>query len=274
MKTYSSETRAEIIAGSTATLVILYVIITTIHPDIFSSLFTSHSNHEQIVKQPIKSPLQTDPDTRYILNSDFPSDINPLQEVSLSFKIFDTTKGSQTVLFTPLMSKLMHLIVVDSTLTYYDHIHPTFKDGIFSVKTTFPKAGVYYLYTDFKPYGSVEQQLAAQVHVCTVTQTTLSTSSPESGSALIKIFGTTEVTLTTPSPLIASRFSVGTQTVSFTLKDAQTKKPLANLKPYLDAFGHLIMINTKTFDYVHIHSADMTVPSADATGGHSQRFLN
>jgi len=57
------------------------------------------------------------------------------------------------------------------------------------------------------------------------------------------------------------------------IKDAKTGKSVTNLKPYLASFGHLTMINQKTFDFIHVHPYNLTAPPADASGGPTVDFL-
>jgi hypothetical protein len=73
--------------------------------------------------------------------------------------------------------------------------------------------------------------------------------------------------------LISQEISIGQQLLGFTFKNAKTKQPITTLKPYLDAFGHLVMINEKTFDYIHVHPNILAVPSPDQNAGPTIEFL-
>src|SRR5205807_5720588 len=52
----------------------------------------------------------------------------------------------------------LHLIVVSSDLTFFDHVHPTPQpDGSLAIDYAFPKAGRYVLFADITPKGDRSQ---------------------------------------------------------------------------------------------------------------------
>jgi DMSO/TMAO reductase YedYZ heme-binding membrane subunit len=258
--------------GVATTLIIALIISYFLWSFLPGSALPSLSVHAQHIQQAQQMAQGTTPDqTRYSVNVIQPSYINPNEEVTLSFKVFNAANGNQVVLFNKVYGKIIHLIIVDSSLTYFDHIHPEFDNGVFTITTRFPKAGSYHLYADFQPLGSTEQQVASSLGVGKITAGPRPAFSPD--TQLTKTFGKYEVTLTKPNPLTASELSVGKQILSFTMRDATTHEPITNLKPYLESFGHLVMINTETFDYIHVHPASLTVPAPDANGGPTVEFM-
>jgi hypothetical protein len=90
---------------------------------------------------------------------------------------------------------------------------------------------------------------------------------------LTKVFGEYEVTLDTHGRINAKQMTVGKNTLSFTVKDAKTKKPITTLKPFMASFGHLTMINEQTYDFIHVHPYSLTVPPPNANGGPTVDFL-
>ncbi len=192
-------------------------------------------------------------------------------DTNLSFQIFDAASGNQIQIFDVVYEKTMHLVIVDEGLDYYNHIHPTQDSKEFSITTQFPHDGVYHLYTDFQPKGAIEQQIGFTLRVGSSNQELRSNHTPDIN--LTKMFGDYEVTLTKPDNLNATDLAVGKQPLKFTFRDAKTKEPLTNLKPYLAAFGHLVMINSDTLDYIHVHPTNIKPPRADATGGPDVEFL-
>lgn len=246
--------------------------------------FGIHAQHIQIAKQaqtgtipgntskvPKIPGLDGDRTKRYTLNFTFTNNVQPNKDVKLSFQVFDAGSGSQTITFRKVYGKVAHLIIVDSSLTYFNHVHPEFENGTFTITTRFPKQGAYRLYLDFQPFGAIEQQIASSLSVGTFDKPIFSDALPDSN--LTKIFGQYEVTLQKPQTLQSNLISIGQQTISFTLKDAKTKQSITSLKPYLESFGHLVMINKDTFEYIHVHPADLTVPPPDANGGPSVEFM-
>jgi hypothetical protein len=234
---------------------------------------TIHAEHLKLAQQAqnnSNASLQGDTTKRFSLDANYPDVISPGQNVTLSFKIFDAASGNQVILFNNVYSKLMHLVVVDSTLTYFNHIHPDYKNGVFTITTQFPKAGVYHLYTDFQPIGAIEQQIGFTIQVGDIPTHIHSTSKPDANTT--KTFGEYDVTFNAPQ-LVSSDLSVGKQLLSFTIADSKTKQPVTTLKPYLEAFGHLVMINQNTYEYIHVHPNAQTTPNPDDNGGPTVTFM-
>jgi len=243
-----------------------------------------HTQHIQIAKEaqlgtgvgaqnglPNIPGLRGDRTKRFTLDWSFPETVGANQDTTLSFKVSDSSSGNQVFLFNKVYGKQVHLIIVDSSLSYFSHIHPEFKDGSFSITTQLPKDGVYHLYADFQPFGAIEQQIASTLTVGAVEKPERASTRQDSNST--KVFGQYAVALKTPNPLRSSEISIGKQLFSFTITDAVTKKPVTNLKPYLEAFGHLVMINEKTYEYVHVHPNDLRVPQPNANGGPTVEFM-
>jgi DMSO/TMAO reductase YedYZ heme-binding membrane subunit len=244
--------------------------------------FGIHSQHIQIAKEVQNNPnatlpsgvpsfpgMQGDRTKRFSVSFNPPQSVVPLKDTSLAFQIFDAGSGNRVFLFQTVYEKPMHLIIVSENFTYFEHIHPTQKENEFSITTQFPENGTYHIYTDFQPFGAIEQQFAFTLKVGdgesplpNIEQETTST----------KTFGEYRITLDHPKPLLASKLSIGEQILKFTLKDA-TGNPVTNLKPYLSAFGHLVMIDIKTFDYLHVHPNRLTPVMSDETGGPVVEFM-
>jgi DMSO/TMAO reductase YedYZ heme-binding membrane subunit len=235
-----------------------------------------HSQHIELAKkaqqdQTANIPGMTgDRTKRFSVDFDSPEKVNPGEEVELTFKINDASSGNAVSLFQAIYEKTMHLIIVDKKLKYFNHIHPEQTANGFKIRTSFPEEGTYHLYIDFQPLGAIEQQFAFTLNAGNPTKTI---SKNPADRNLTKIFGDYEVTLSHPNPLKASSLSVGEQRLTFSLKDAKTKQPIKNLKPYLASFGHLVMINEDTYDYLHVHPANMTAPKPDENGGPDVTFL-
>ena len=81
-------------------------------------------------------------------------------ECELSFMVTEQRIGEPLEAFELLHDRLMHLIIVDETLSYFEHVHPAFTDGAFRITHAFPTAGRYKLWAEAKPQGA-EPVLAA-----------------------------------------------------------------------------------------------------------------
>lgn len=221
------------------------------------------------LNSPAFAGLRGDSTKRYTVS--FSHDQNPVanQNVQLNFQVFDASSGYPVSIYSKVYSKLMHLVIVDEQLNYFNHIHPDLANNQFSITTQFPHNGLYHLYIDYQPFGAIEQQQAFSLQVGTGGSAE-PTAQPETN--LTKTFGQFQVSMTTSAPLKASELSIGNQTISFTLKNS-TGQPVTNLQPYLDAFGHLVMINEQTFDYLHVHPNNLTIPPPGSNGGPTVQFL-
>ncbi len=208
---------------------------------------------------------------RYTVSFSYPENIQANQDVELRFKIYDASSGNKVDYFSKIWDKSMHLIVVDSGLKYYDHIHPVLDDDGFTIVTQFPKDGIYHLYINFQPFGAIEQQFAFTLPVGDIFQTEKA-NNPLDGN-LTKFVDDYRITLITPLPLVASQLSVGQQKLTFNIEDAKTEKPVKTLKPYLGAFGHLVLINQTTYDYIHVHPTTLNPPAPNANSGPNVEFL-
>lgn len=239
-----------------------------------------HAQHIQLAQQAQQQSTQGqqnipgldgDRNKRYTVNFTIPPSIKPNEATTLSFTVYDAANGTPVTIFKQLQEKVAHLIIVDSELNFFDHVHPTQVGSSFTIPYTFPKEGVYHLYVDFQPLGGIEQQIGVTIPVGSVGEVGKSTQPPDTN--LAKTFGNYQVTLQNKGPLNAQAMSVGQQTITFQIANAQTKAPITDLQPYLGAFGHLVMINEQTYDYLHVHPTRLQPPKPGETGGPNVDFL-
>lgn len=245
-----------------------------------SSLFSEqlqkiglHSFHQQLAKdaqqtlQISQNPSLTgDRSKRYTVGLTTPDIIVPQTKIPLVFTIYDAANGTPQLLYQRAYEKLMHLIIVDESLTYFEHIHPEQNKNTFSIDATFPRNGRYHLYTDFQPLGAIEQQMGFTVNVGDEEKTV--STFPEKLSDTVDGY-----TITLNKDTFTSQeLSLGNKKMTFTIKDSQGND-VKTLKPYLASFGHLVMINTKSYDYVHVHPFSLIQPQKESTSGPIVEFL-
>ncbi len=236
--------------------------------------FGIHAQHVQLARdaqQGTSVGLQGDRAKRFTVSINHPPTVIPGRDTPLSFEVYDASSGNKVDLFSRLNDKIVHLIIVDSELKYFTHIHPDQDSNEFKISTKFPHPGRYHLYLDFQPSGAIEQQIAFVLDVGKVESPAISNLLPD--TKLTKVFEDYEVTLDYPKPLRASKLSLGEQVLTYTVSDAKTKQPITTLKPYLSAFGHAVMINQETFDYLHVHPNDSKAPYPDQNGGPKVEFM-
>ncbi|MEN9622101.1 MAG: hypothetical protein RLZZ67_535 [Candidatus Parcubacteria bacterium] len=183
----------------------------------------------------------------------------------IDFTVYDSTSGDQVTAFDVISEKLLHLIVVNDSLTSFDHVHPTFDGSKFSISYTFPKNDAYRLYLDFKPEGSDENQFAFKVPVGT---TVAAFDQKVFDTSLSKDFS--GYTVAVSGSFKALDIVSGTSPFVFTIKNIKTGEPVTDLRPYLGSFGHMVMINTKDYSYIHVHPIDQDL--GDDRGGPEVKF--
>lgn len=223
-----------------------------------------HTQHLQQAQKAGVSPTEI---KRFSTAFEKPDNILPGQPVTMSFQLYDASSGNPAPPLLKLYDKLAHLVIVDNELAYYSHVHPEQVGGKLTIQSSFPKPGRYHLYLNVHPIGATEQQFA---YFIDVGGSSGGTSTQAVDSQLNKTFGEYQVSLSS-STLRAADMTNGRQKLSFTFKDKDSQ-PVTTLKPYLAAFGHLVMINQQTYDYIHVHPADTRTPAPNDSAGPSVEF--
>ncbi len=268
------------IAFFVAILIIAMLTIFTFSPGNFSGNLSLHEEHRQMADNSqidsramnamMNMPgMKGDKTKRYTVDWDHREPVIPGQETNLRFRVFDASNGLPVELFTMNYEKIMHLIIVDSSLNYYSHIHPEFKDGWFNISTTFPKTGKYNLYLDFVPLGAIEQQIGLSLQTQGVTDIAKPSEIVEGKTE--KQFGDYSIKLSFNEPLSAEKMSAGATILKFDI--SKNGQPVTTLKPYLGSFGHLVMINTKTYEYAHVHTVQTKPLKPEDNGGPIVEFM-
>ncbi|MEC0225638.1 hypothetical protein [Paenibacillus alba] len=153
--------------------------------------------------------------------------------------------------------KLLHLIIVNHDLSFFNHIHPEFKgDGTFTVNTSFPAGGDYKLFADFIPTGGANTTLSEWVkvegkegkHVAIAVDT-----------KLVKEVDGKEIEL-----IMSTAKPKEDVTLTFNIRDSKTKKGIDSLQPYLGAVGHVVILSEDANQYLHVHPIDEKATGPDA----------
>jgi len=205
-------------------------------------------------------------DSTKLAFSSEPSALPVGKAATWTLKISDAKTGAPVSDFAVVHDKLMHLIVVRKDLSWFNHIHPSYKgNGAFVVTTALPTASEYKLYADYTPKAGgnevAQHEFAtggnpsAPVAVSLVPDkmqgmwmTKKVTAHPE-GEPNAKGGATYEVALMPmPMPLLAGQDSM----LHFQVRDAKGK-PIKDLQPYLGAMGHCVILSSDTKSYLHSH---------------------
>lgn len=183
-----------------------------------------------------------------------PSNIIPNKSISILIDVQDL-EAKKITKFDTFQEKLMHLIIVSDDLQHFSHLHPTYKDnGQFEIAASFPQAGGYTFFSDYKPTGQTEQVsiLKAQVLGNSIP-------APEIDIKLTKTFNDTKVNLALSEPTVKAGKEV---TLMFKLQDVSSNQPPTDLQPYLGEKGHLVILKQSSSltveDYIHAHALKNT----------------
>ncbi|MEU8118817.1 hypothetical protein AB0C21_08910 [Spirillospora sp. NPDC049024] len=167
--------------------------------------------------------------------------LSPGEKTDFRFTI-NGPDGKPVTGFKPLHGKLLHLIVVRRDLSGFQHLHPTEAGGgVWTVPITLAKPGAYRFFTDIQPEGA-KRQLTLGTDVFAPGD--LKPAPLPEPEQVAKVDGH-EVRLT--GGLTPGKSSELTLTVS---KDG---KPVTDLEPYLEAYGHLVALRQGDLAYLHVH---------------------
>jgi len=153
--------------------------------------------------------------------------------------------------------KLLHLIIVNHDLSFFNHIHPEFKgDGTFTVNTSFPAGGEYKVFSDFIPTGGANTTLSEWVKVegKEGKHTAIT-----ADAKLVKEVDGKEIELA-----MSATKPKEDVTLTFNIRDAKTKKGIDNLQPYLGAVGHVVILSKDAEQYLHVHPIDEKATGPEA----------
>jgi hypothetical protein len=178
----------------------------------------------------------------------------PGEKTRLLFEMSDG--ATKLTSFDVVHEKKLHLLMVTPDLAWFAHEHPDIQsDGTFALDFTFPHAGAFRLFTDFK----ATDRTAAVVPVDIIVDGAVAPPQPLVASDLAKPkgVGAYSVRLTTPPPAAGSS---GGALKFLVVKDG---KPVKDLEPYLGALGHLVIINEDGKTFLHAHPEDHAAPHDD-----------
>jgi hypothetical protein len=170
-----------------------------------------------------------------------PRPFTPGGTATWRFMITDC-KGNALQDFEPENGKRLHLIVVRSDLTGYQHLHPTLAaDGTWSVDLATPRAGRYRAIADFVIGGR------KYVVGTTLTVPGTAADAPLPAPSLHASADGYDVELQRPAALVAG------DEAQLTFRVTRHGRPVRDLQPYLGAYGHLVALHAPDLAYSHVH---------------------
>jgi len=178
-----------------------------------------------------------------------PSAVPPGRPVRLRLVIRDRDTRQAVTRFDEMHERLLHLFVVSSDLSFFDHVHPKpGGNGTFEVAMTFPRPGSYRLVADVLPTGAMPQTLQHTI-VTAGSPAPLAARAPAfAGEALEAVEGNVRARLT------AENARVGDDAhLVLRLDHVKTGAPITDVEPYLGAWGHMLLASADLADIVHSH---------------------
>jgi hypothetical protein len=139
--------------------------------------------------------------------------------------------------------KQLHLIVVRRDLASFQHLHPTLDPttGVWTTRMDTSVAGTYRVFADAVPEGHEGLTLGADLAVAGE----FAPEPPVATEARTARIDGYEVRLT--GAVRAGRTGTVTATVS------RDGRPVTDLDPYLEAYGHLVALRQSDLAYLHVH---------------------
>jgi hypothetical protein len=161
-------------------------------------------------------------------------------------------------------TKKLHLLVIDQSLTDYQHIHPVATDtaGEYSFDFTPKKDGTYRIWADIKPVETDTQE-----YIFTdigKEKPDLKVDKSTNTEALVDGY---KFKLLFDSPLTAGKASLG----SIKVEDPSGKE-VNYLEPVMGAFGHIVAFSEDHDSVLHVHPMGKEPESEDERGGPELQF--
>lgn len=143
--------------------------------------------------------------------------------------------------------KPMHLIAVSQDLAEFYHLHPALvSDGSYRIRHTFPNGGRYTLYLDMTlPDGKQNVQIIGVA----VAGKERPKTELKAGTTTASIVDGLKVEMKPDIELAAGKAVM----LNYTLTDAATGKPPADMEKYLGEDAHFVIISQDMKEFVHAH---------------------
>lgn len=163
-----------------------------------------------------------------------------------AFFVISVTENGENLPLEVVHTMKMHLLVVNEELTWFDHIHPEDQgDGTYRISETFPSAGKYLFFIDYKPidHAAKVEMKSVEVKGQHITQ------AAELNTKLVCNIDGYTVTFLNGDDL---KTKTG-QVLQFSVEKDEILYEEKDMQPYLGANAHIVMISKADKDFLHIH---------------------
>jgi YHS domain-containing protein len=201
------------------------------------------------------------------LTTDRPAIAGKPVTLTLALCYDDPKKKALVRDFEVVHERLLHFVLTTEDLSWFAHEHPERgADGRFRLTWTFPRPGKYRLWADFTPADGDNQVIPVTLNVGGGAARTVPLA-PDAGTAAAaqtRRVGDLTFSLAV-QPGAAAKGGGGLRAeqaalLTYTVRDAKGR-PVADLKPYLGAMGHLLAIRSGAQpEFVHTHALHALKP--------------
>lgn len=162
--------------------------------------------------------------------------------------IVQTMRGSSAPIghYTIEQTRLMHLILVRDDFAEFQHLHPELRRGHFTIPVALAAAHSYYIYADSTPAGLSQQVFRFVAGAGTPPRTRRTTVGSSNPVALVGPYIVRLSSTRVPSHRPVALYATVTKNGALA----------ADLHPYLGAAAHIVLLNTSTLTYAHVHPAE------------------
>jgi hypothetical protein len=174
-------------------------------------------------------------------------------KISYQFKLFDSesNKAIQNSDLKETHTKILHLMVFDTSLNEFNHVHPEFNQDLWTVDLNLPRNGIYFIWA--------QGQLTDGTEFSTFTKTELMNGLPALTPVPLGDHRTNSVGNTTIQ-LANTKIRAGKMAmINFTV--SRTDGQLPELTPYLGAFAHVIATPMDGDELIHVHPQEGSKPN-------------
>ncbi|HSF97568.1 MAG TPA: heavy metal translocating P-type ATPase [Ornithinibacter sp.] len=176
-----------------------------------------------------------------------PSDVRAGVPTTVTATVVDATTGEPVTDVTRSHEAWMHLIATRDDLGTFAHVHPepTGRPGELDVELTFPTPGRYVVNTEFRQRGEM-----ADVHQRQVVTVGGAAPAPKPLARSGRVVEVDGVQVE-----LGGEAVVGARSdLHFSFTDARTGQPVDDLRPFLAAAGHVVVMRGDALTFAHEHA--------------------
>lgn len=163
--------------------------------------------------------------------------------INLSISI---TEQDKNLTLDVVHEKKIHLLIVNEELSWFDHIHPEEQpDGEYHISETFPAAGKYLLFIDYKSSGGFQDVHMHRIEV----QGIIPERTKMRQTKLVSTVNEYTVSLLNGAELTTKNV----QYLQFSVVKNGRELEEKDMQLYLGATAHIVMISEADYKFLHIH---------------------